>query len=121
VRDMPEACTGKKDGPWPKLDPHISVPSVSELGAIQLVQRGQRFAARPATLSAAEQAYARLRKNPGLRRGARQFGSCTTTVRRLGRGEASYRAAARAWPTYPVWHTPWTSAGTARPGRSGAR
>jgi tetratricopeptide (TPR) repeat protein len=74
---------------------------VSELGAIHWYNRGNDLRA-AGDLSAAEQAYARATQEfPGFAEAHASLGAAQQRCGALAEAEASYRAAARAWPDLP--------------------
>ena len=99
---MPEAWYRKKYGPWPETRSAYFRPvTVSELGAIHWYNRGNDLRA-AGDLSAAEQAYARATQEfPGFAEAHASLGAAQQRCGALAEAEASYRAAARAWPDLP--------------------
>jgi tetratricopeptide (TPR) repeat protein len=99
---MPEAWYRKKYGPWPEIRSAYFRPiTVSELAAIHWYNRGNDLRA-AGDLGAAEQAYARAAQEfPGFAEAHASLGAVEQLRGALAEAEASYRAAARAWPDLP--------------------
>ena len=91
---MPDEWYRKKYGPWPETGSAYFRPvTVAELGAIHWYNRGNELRA-AGDLGTAEQAFARA---------AQEFPGFAAEQQRgaFAEAEASYRAAARAWPDLP--------------------
>jgi regulator of sirC expression with transglutaminase-like and TPR domain len=99
---MPDEWYRKKYGPWPEARSAYFRPvTVSELGAIHWYNRGNDLRA-AGDLDAAEQAYARAAQEfPGFAEAHASLGAAKQRRGAFAEAEASYRAAARAWPDLP--------------------
>jgi regulator of sirC expression with transglutaminase-like and TPR domain len=99
---MPDEWYRKKYGPWPEARSAYFRPvTVSELSAIHWYNRGNDLRA-AGDLDAAEQAYARAAQEfPGFAEAHASLGAAKQRRGAFAEAEASYRAAARAWPDLP--------------------
>ena len=98
---MPDEWYRKKYGPWPERSAYFRPVTVSELGAIHWYNRGNDLRA-AGELGAAEQAFARAAQEfPGFAQAHANLGAAEQRRGALTEAEASYRAAARAWPDLP--------------------
>lgn len=99
---MPDDWYRKKYGPWPETRSAYFRPvTVSELGAIHWYNRGNDLRA-AGDLDAAEQAYVRAAQEfPGFAEAYANLGAAEQRRGAFAEAEASYRAAARAWPDLP--------------------
>ena len=98
---MPDEWYKKKYGPWPERSAYFRPVTVSELGAIHWYNRGNDL--RPAgDLGGAEQAYAQAAQEfPGFAEAHASLGAAQQRRGAFAEAEASYRAAAHAWPDLP--------------------
>jgi tetratricopeptide (TPR) repeat protein len=99
---MSDGWYRKKYGPWPETRSAYFRPvTVSELGAIHWYNRGNDLRA-AGDLDAAEQAYAQAAQEfPGFAEAHASLGAAEQLRGAFAEAEASYRAAARAWPDLP--------------------
>lgn len=99
---MPDEWYRKKYGPWPETRSAYFRPvTVSELGAIHWYNRGNDLRA-AGDLAAAEQAFARAAEEfPGFAEAHASLGAAQQLRGAFAEAEASYRAAAHAWPDLP--------------------
>jgi len=99
---MPDEWYRKKYGPWPDTDSAYFRPvTVSELGAIHWYNRGNDLRA-AGDIDAAERAYARAAQEfPGFAEAYANLGAAEQRRGAFAEAEASYHAAARAWPDLP--------------------
>jgi tetratricopeptide (TPR) repeat protein len=99
---MPDEWYRKKYGPWPEISSAYFRPvTVSELGAIHWYNRGNDLRA-AGDLAAAEQAFARAGEEfPGFAEAHASLGAAQQLRGAFAEAEASYRAAACAWPDLP--------------------
>jgi tetratricopeptide (TPR) repeat protein len=99
---MPDEWYRKKYGPWPETRSAYFRPvTLSELGAIHWYNRGNELRA-AGDLGAAEQAFARAAQEfPGFAEAHASLGAAEQRRGAFTEAEASYRAAARAWPGLP--------------------
>jgi tetratricopeptide (TPR) repeat protein len=99
---MPDEWYRKKYGPWPEPGAAYFRPvTVTQLGAIHWYNRGNELRA-AGDLGAAEQAFARAAQEfPGFAEAHASLGAAKQRRGAFAEAEASYRAAARAWPDLP--------------------
>jgi tetratricopeptide (TPR) repeat protein len=99
---MPDEWYRKKYGPWPEpRSAYFRPVTVSELGAIHWYNRGNDLRA-AGDLGGAEQAYAQAAQEfPGFAEAHASLGAAQQGRGAFAEAEASYRAAARAWPDLP--------------------
>ncbi|MGB8295868.1 MAG: transglutaminase family protein [Polyangia bacterium] len=99
---MPDEWYRKKYGPWPEPPSAYFRPvTVSELGAIHWYNRGNDLRAAE-DFGPAEHAYARAAEEfPGFAQANASLGAAQQRRGAFAEAEASYRAAARAWPDLP--------------------
>ena len=98
---MPDEWYRKKYGPWPSGGAYFRPVTVTELTAIHWYNRANDLRA-AGNLDAAEQAYARAADEfPGFAEAHASLGAAQQLRGALAEAEASYRAAARAWPGLP--------------------
>jgi len=99
---MPDEWYRKKYRPWPEnRSAYFRPVTVSELGSIHWYNRGNDLRA-AGDLGAAEQAFARAAQEfPGFAEAHASLGAAQQRRGAFAEAEASYRAAARAWPDLP--------------------
>jgi len=99
---MPDEWYRKKYGPWPETRSAYFRPvTVSELGAIHWYNRGNDLRA-AGYFGPAERAYVRAAQEfPGFAEANASLGAAQQRRGAFAEAEASYRAAARAWPDLP--------------------
>jgi len=99
---MPDEWYRKKYRPWPEnRSAYFRPVTVSELGSIHWYNRGNDLRA-AGDLGAAEQAFARAAQEfPGFAEAHASLGAAQQRRGAIAEAEASYRAAARAWPDLP--------------------
>jgi tetratricopeptide (TPR) repeat protein len=98
---MPDDWYPKKYGPWPEGSAYFRPVTVTELVAIHWYNRGNDLRA-SGDLAAAEPAYARAAQEfPDFAEAHASLGAVQQLRGAFAEAEASYHAAARAWPELP--------------------